>query len=476
MKRSLLYFVLLTILLNTPTTLFCQKQGSLIIKGRDINKFPTSLQILKGGLLKDSIYTIPVQNGDFYALLDLDEGTQEVAVLVGNKPVLFYATPGDIVDITCDYKNSRLIKIQGANTSKTQLLSYVTSAIVPGRRDSIFANIINKATDDTEKYRLCAYYYNMELNDLLGKKNILKQDLEQYINELYFFYANKMSAYYSLYEIERLSDTSVIPFHDRSIVPEARHFEIVSKKILLQSPAYRKYLFNRFRFRQSDSGDAQLMIKYSGDVKKAAPWKEYQKSSYIDDSFIKDWFKAKSVIFSFNHYNLEETEKVMKLFLNECRNDALKENVISAVKGFSFFENGIKAPDFGLQNEQGRTVSLTNFSGKVIYLNFWGVHCGPCVDEIKNDLPLLRNKYKDVVIITICVEGKIAEWKNAITKYAMKDINLYDPMNKAVKAYNISSVPHNILIDKKGNVFEYNAAAPNAYFKNNNSIDELIKQ
>lgn len=87
----------------------------------------------------------------------------------------------------------------------------------------------------------------------------------------------------------------------------------------------------------------------------------------------------------------------------------------------------------------------------------------------------MRNKYKDVVIINICIEGKIPEWKNAIAKYGMKDINLYDPMNKVSRLYNISSVPHNILIDKQGNIFDYNAAAPNTYTKNDNSIDELIK-
>jgi thiol-disulfide isomerase/thioredoxin len=474
MKRSLIYFFVLTILLNTPATLFCQKQGSLLIKGQDISASPASLQILKGGVLKDSLYTIPVQNGNFYALLDLDEGIQQVAVLIGKKPVFFYESSGEVVDITCDFTKSSLIKIQGSNTLKTQLLSYDASEIVSARRDSVFAYIINKAADDAEKYRLCAYYYYMELYDLLSKKNIFKQEMEQYINELYFSYANKMSTY-GLYLIEHLSDTSAIRFHDNKIVPGARHFEQESKKIFLQSPAYRQYLFNNFRFGKSDSSDAQLMIKYSGDVKKAAPWKEYHKSKYIDNPFIKDWFKAKSVVFSFNHYNLEEADKVMKLFLTECQYDQLKENVINSVKEVSIFKNGIKAPNFVLQNELGRTVSLTDFTGKVIYLNFWGIHCGPCINEIKNDLPLLRNKYKNIVIINICIEGKIAEWKNAITKYGMKDINLYDPLNKVAKLYSISSVPHNILIDKQSKIFDYNAAAPDVYIKSNSSIDELTK-
>jgi peroxiredoxin len=218
------------------------------------------------------------------------------------------------------------------------------------------------------------------------------------------------------------------------------------------------------------------MIKYSGDVKKSAPWKEYQKSAYINDPFIKDWFKAKSVVFSFNHYNFEEANKVMKLFLNECRYDQLKEDVLNTVKGFSFFEKGSKAPNFTLKNELEKTVSLADFRGKVVYLNFWGIHCGPCIVEIKKDLPLLRSKYKNIAIITICVEGKTTEWKNAIIKYGMKDVNLYDATNKAMRDYNISSFPHNILINKQGQIFEYNAAGPDTYIKNDKSIDELIKE
>jgi len=476
MKRNLISVVLWIALLYTPTSLFCQKQGALLIKGRDISASPASLKIFKRGLLKDSLYTIPVQNGDFYALLNLDEGVQQVAVLIGNKPILFYASSGDIIDITCDFTKSRLIKIEGSTPLKTQLLSYDASATALAKRDSVFANIISKAANDSEKYRLCAYYYNIELNDLLSKRKILKQEIEQYINELYFSYANKMSAYYSLYFIDRLVDTTATQIPDGGIVPEAYRFKIVSKKIFLQSPAYREYLFNAVRFNGSDSAAAELMIKFSGDVHKAAPWREYQKAKYISDPYIKEWFEAKSVVFSFKNYNTEEADKVMKLFLSECRSDLLKEKVVNAIKGITVLQKGFKAPGFILQDELGRTVSLADFAGKVIYLNFWGIHCGSCMLEIKNELPLLRDKYKDIVMISICIEGKTAEWKNTITKYNMKYINLYDTTDKAIKDYNISSVPHNILIDKQGNIFEYNAGRPDVYIKNGNSIDELLKQ
>jgi peroxiredoxin len=475
MKRSLSFFIVWAILLNTPALLFSQNQSTLLIKGRDISASTTSIQLLKEGLLKDSMYTLPVQDGSFYALLDMDEGIQRVAILIGHKPVMFYASSGDVVDVTCDVTKNSLIKIEGANALKTRLLTYDVTSNSSFRTDSVFAYKVNKATDDAEKYRLCTYYYNKELNDLLSKKNFFKDELSGYINELYFSYADKMFNI-NLYQLERLTDTSAKRFPDGEIVPGPHHFEKISKTIFLQSPAYRQYLFNYFRFGKPDSSDVALMIQYSGDVKKSAPWKEYQKSKYINDPFIKDWFKAKSVVFSFNHYNLEEASKVMKLFLSECRFDQLKENVINTIKGFSIFEKGSKAPDFILQNELGKKVSLADFAGKVIYLNFWGTHCGPCITEIKNDLPLLRSKYKNIVIISICVEGKTTEWKNAITKYGMKYINLFDPTNKVMKEYSISSVPHNILINKQGQIFEYNAARPNAYIENNKSIDELIKE
>jgi len=61
-----------------------------------------------------------------------------------------------------------------------------------------------------------------------------------------------------------------------------------------------------------------------------------------------------------------------------------------------------KAADFALTNLEGKTVTLSDFKGKVIILDFWATHCPPCIQEIP-DFVKLYNKYKDKGLVIIGV-------------------------------------------------------------------------
>ena len=66
---------------------------------------------------------------------------------------------------------------------------------------------------------------------------------------------------------------------------------------------------------------------------------------------------------------------------------------------------GDTAPDFSITADNGRTVSLPNFGGKLLVLNFWASWCGPCVEETPS-LSKLAQDYasKGVVVLGISVD------------------------------------------------------------------------
>ena len=157
---------------------------------------------------------------------------------------------------------------------------------------------------------------------------------------------------------------------------------------------------------------------------------------------------------------------------------------ISVIKNEDYvLKKGTAAPSFSLQNEVGETVALEDFKGKVIYIDFWGVDCKPCVAEIKNHLPQLHQNYKDknVVFINVCVQGSEQRWKDAIVQHNLGGVNLFAEgwvNNPVCKAYRISPIPHQLLIDQNGKIVEGKASGPEKLNAKagHNAIDLLLKK
>src|SRR5438034_11080815 len=67
---------------------------------------------------------------------------------------------------------------------------------------------------------------------------------------------------------------------------------------------------------------------------------------------------------------------------------------------------GDSAPDFSITADNGRTVSLSNFGGKLLVLNFWATWCQPCVEEIPS-LDAFQNHFakSGVVVLGVSVDN-----------------------------------------------------------------------
>lgn len=68
---------------------------------------------------------------------------------------------------------------------------------------------------------------------------------------------------------------------------------------------------------------------------------------------------------------------------------------------------GIKAPDFSLKDENGKTINLQSLKGNVVVLNFWGINCHSCKEEFP-ELEKVHQKYKNqnVKFFAIVIDTK----------------------------------------------------------------------
>ncbi len=113
-------------------------------------------------------------------------------------------------------------------------------------------------------------------------------------------------------------------------------------------------------------------------------------------------------------------------------------------------EVGRMAPKFSLSDLSGRRVSLDQFRGKIVMLDFWATWCGPC----RLTMPVLENLQKEYPKDLTLLAINVAEDPDLVRSYVKKQniasTVLLDEDGKVGEAYQSDSIPMQVLIDKQG--------------------------
>ena len=180
-------------------------------------------------------------------------------------------------------------------------------------------------------------------------------------------------------------------------------------------------------------------------------------------------FKLKNMIEAENI-----TPKIQTLvdnFLETSSNRDYKNYLTTKVSFSKTLSQDSPAKPFKLKDIDGKEVTLKDFLGKTVYLDFWASWCGPCIYDMKF-METVKAKFQDeVIFIQISLDNE-AEWREAVKMYEVKGINLRVDDNNAVsKSYGVTGIPAYYLIDKKGNFAVSQVSDPS-----NGEGQELIRQ
>tara|TARA_B100001123_G_C15201853_1_gene983717 strand:- start:392 stop:907 length:516 start_codon:yes stop_codon:yes gene_type:complete len=146
--------------------------------------------------------------------------------------------------------------------------------------------------------------------------------------------------------------------------------------------------------------------------------------------------------------NILIQNKFLKLFIILALSIHFSASAAAQVK------KGENAPNFTLKNLDGKEISLSQFRGKHVLVNFWATWCGPCKIEMPS-LEALYERFKDKNFTLLAISNDMFG-ANIVTPFVKAHkINfpiLLDQQLKVSNAFGVVSLPTTFLIDPQGKI------------------------
>ena len=198
-------------------------------------------------------------------------------------------------------------------------------------------------------------------------------------------------------------------------------------------------------------------------------------SNSIFSPQIKDYFRAKRIKKILDTTFLKPDFLKLQVQLKEIITYKYKKILSNEIERKLKFNNGDTALDLELKTYADKVKRLSEFKGKIIYIDLWATWCGPCVNELPY-FDKLKEKYlnnQDIIFLSLSIDDEEDKWLKFVLK--SKDFkNQFIIDRSKLKSYRVASIPRFILIDRNFIVVSLEAEMPSSP-KIINQIERLLK-
>ncbi|MCZ7640250.1 MAG: TlpA family protein disulfide reductase [Verrucomicrobia bacterium] len=138
--------------------------------------------------------------------------------------------------------------------------------------------------------------------------------------------------------------------------------------------------------------------------------------------------------------------------------------MISSLQKQAALAVGKTFPDFQEKDLDGQPLSLANYKGKVVLVDFWATWCGPCLSELPNVQAAYRKHHeRGFDIVGISLDNDREKLTNFIKQKELPWKQYFDGQGwktKLAQEYGINSIPATYLLDGTGKIIARNLRGP----------------
>jgi len=434
-------------------TFFGIAQTITVIKGIVLHPVNDFIIVSVDGLLENSKDSVLVSDaGYFKKEITLEKGTY-VTINFINQDLRFPVLPGDSIDLTLD-ESLLTYSLTASNPQRKKEITAVidNSALFEGRLDEINA-AAEKRSDS-----LLNVIYNQQLKDFLQRIQQPSRSTKETIHEIYYRHLTYWLSFNPVCALKPNEKIIGKELYNKfaSLIPSDKEYLSPNEPLFYASDYYRSFLLNfknidplLTRTIESDSTRLNDTVNYQA---------RYQ--TIIGDvqiPVIRDWLIMNLIKNTYRGGSYDDALQISDKYKPLCQNAAIKERINNMDLDFARLKNGNQAPDFTLEDANGNNVSLSDFKGKWVYLDFWSVTSETSIGDFMKYGHVINEKYKDknIVFLNICFEEDANKWRKKMDELQIAGVNVIAKgwINlKICKDYQADFLPRTFLIDKAGNI------------------------